>query len=643
MQKKISTSLVASFLLATTNLYSAQSLETITVTSSLIESNEKNATFATEIYTKEDIQSAKSKDIYDFLSSQTSVNVTPSYGNAFSQKMDFRGYGIGDGYQNIVVLVNGRRLNNIDMTSQLLSSIPLESVEKIEILKGTGSVQYGDGANAGVINIITNGKNDNYIKTYAGNNGTKNATASLGFNYDKIIANALIDYTSTDGTRENSIGNKDENYNKNKNFNIVYFPTDDLELNLTRNYSNMDIQYAGKLTLDEYKANPNKASSFTEQYVSSYVTTGGFKYNFNSNLSLDTSYSDEDKLSRYTSWKSNYESQAFTSKLNYQQDVYKLLVGVDGFDGDRIGSSDTTNKYNKAAFVSGEYELNDKVKVSSGMRRENVEYKYEPTGANTLKSDVYLNAYDLGVNYQLDEISSFFANYNRSYQAPDIDRFFASTWVNNGGTWTSTTTFNGFIEPAKVNNYTIGYNNILDYNKFKLSLFRADLKNEIYYYNVGFVSRNTNIDESHKYGVELFDKYLINDNLYTSANYSYIIAKIDEENEGNGAYNGKDLPGVSKHNITVNLGYNINNINTVLSHTYRNSAYAANDFANNFTQKQEAYNSTDLGTTYTYQNLELFAKIQNLLDEDNGLWISDDAIYPVNFERTYYAGMKVKF
>jgi iron complex outermembrane recepter protein len=205
------------------------------------------------------------------------------------------------------------------------------------------------------------------------------------------------------------------------------------------------------------------------------------------------------------------------------------------------------------------------------------------------------------------------------------------------------TSFNGFIEPAKVNNYTIGYNNILDYNKFKLSLFRADLKNEIYYYNVGFVSRNTNIDESHKYGIELFDKYLINDNLYTSANYSYIIAKIDEENEGNGAYNGKDLPGVSKHNITVNLGYNINNINTVLSHTYRNSAYAANDFANNFTQKQEAYNSTDLGTTYTYQNLELFAKIQNLLDEDNGLWISDDAIYPVNFERTYYAGMKVKF
>ena len=193
MQKKISTRLVASFLLATTNLYSVQNLETITVNSALIKSDEKNATFATEIYTKQDIENSKSKDVYDFLSSQTSVNVSPSFGNTFSQKLDLRGYGIGDGYQNIVVLLNGRKLNNIDMSTQLLSSIPLESVEKIEILKGTGSVAFGDGANAGVINIITNGKNDNYIKSYVGNNGTKNAKDSLRFNYEKKIANSLID------------------------------------------------------------------------------------------------------------------------------------------------------------------------------------------------------------------------------------------------------------------------------------------------------------------------------------------------------------------------------------------------------------------------------------------------------------------
>ena len=125
--------------------------------------------------------------------------------------------------------------------------------------------------------------------------------------------------------------------------------------------------------------------------------------------------------------------------------------------------------------------------------------------------------------------------------------------------------------------------------------------------------------------------------------YNYIIAKIDEENENSGAYNGKDLPGVSKHNVTVNLGYTYNKYKAIVSHTYRSSAYAANDFGNSFSQKQEAYNSTDVSLGYNYKNIEVFAKIQNLFDEANGIWIKDDNIYPVNFERTYNFGAKIKF
>ena len=41
------------------------------------------------------------------------------------------------------------------------------------------------------------------------------------------------------------------------------------------------------------------------------------------------------------------------------------------------------------------------------------------------------------------------------------------------------------------------------------SLFRANLKNEIYYYDTGnfLTSFNTNIDKSHKYGLEVYDKF----------------------------------------------------------------------------------------------------------------------------------------
>ncbi len=97
-----------------------------------------------------------------------------------------------------------------------------------------------------------------------------------------------------------------------------------------------------------------------------------------------------------------------------------------------------------------------------------------------------------------------------------------------------------------------------------------------------------------------------------------------KKNDGNGAYDGKDLPGVSKHNLTLGLGYDFYKFSTFLSHTYKSSAYATNDFKNDFKQKQEAYHSTDFSISFKHKELEIFGKIQNLFDQKNGLWVQDD-------------------
>ncbi|MDX4067559.1 TonB-dependent receptor [Aliarcobacter skirrowii] len=638
--KKTNISLVASFLLAT-NLYSqTTTLESVIVSSNTIETEEKKATFATEVYTKKDIEQSNSKDIYDFLSLQTSVNVMPSIGNTFSQSLDLRGYGIENGNQNLVVVVNGRRLNNIDNTPQLLSSISLESIEKIEILKGSGSVRYGDGANAGVISISTDKKNSNYIKTSFGDNFTKNGVLSLGYGNEYVVANAYIDYSSTNGNIEDTSEKSNENYIKNKNFNFIFTPTDNLEVSLGRNYSNMNIKYGNSISLEQYQKNPNISSGFTEQYFSSYVTNAGIRYEFNSNLYMDVNFSDEDKISKFIDFnsESKYKYKTIISSINYKNDSLKISGGVDGFTGDKIENNDTTTKENIAGFASFEINITDDLIFSTGFRRENVEYKYNPQVGTNLKQDNNLNAYDFGVNYLLTENQSVFANYNRSFQAPTIERFFSKDYSDFPNI---TTKFNTFIEPTKVDNFTIGYNNIQDKNKLKISLFRANLKNEMHTNPITWES--TNIDKSHKYGLEFYDKFLINDKLFTSLNYSYIVAKIDDD-KINLTYNDKILPGVSKHNLTLSLGYSpIKNFETILSHTYKSSAYAYNDFENNFSQKQEAYHSTDLSFNFKKNNVELFAKIQNLFDRKNGLWVQDNAIYPVNFERTFFAGMKVNF
>jgi len=53
------------------------------------------------------------------------------------------------------VLVDGRRVNEIDLSGVDWTQIPLDQVERIEIVRGSGSVLYGDNAAGGVVNIIT--------------------------------------------------------------------------------------------------------------------------------------------------------------------------------------------------------------------------------------------------------------------------------------------------------------------------------------------------------------------------------------------------------------------------------------------------------------------------------------------------------
>lgn len=638
MNNKITMSLITCALLST-QLAAEQVLGNVEVISNPIITTELEATYATEVYTKEDILKSKSKTIYDFLSTQTSVNISTYFGNKFTQLIDLGGYGIGNGHQNVVITVDGKRLNNIDSAPQLLTSISISSIEKIEIIKGSGSVAYGDGATAGVINIITNGKNSNYIKTSYGSNGSKSGTLSLGYNTEDFIINGFIENTSSNGTRVDSSGDKDKNYSKNKGISLVYFPSDFLELRIGRTFLNTYVVYGGKLSEDVYENNINTASALNKNTIDAYSTNVGITYDINKDYSFDMNYFRDKKMSEFDSSFGvnvyNYKSNEINSKFNISKDNYNLVLGINSFNGERLVPKDITRKKNESVFVDFNYKISSNLSASLGGRKERVTYTYLPYSGENLESKESLNGFDLGLNYKINKNSSIFVNYNKSYVSPDLDAFFKTNYT------TKVRTFNGFIEPSKVKTLTLGYSNIQKKNKLKVSVYRSELTNEIYLYPTTY--SNTNIDKSYKYGINIFDKYIISKNLYSSINYSYIIAKIDEEKDENGAYNGKYLPGVSKHNVTINLGYDYDAFSAVLSHTYRSSAFASNDFENNFSQKQDPYTLTDLSLTYAYKQVEFFIKVDNIFDQKNGLWTKDDSIYPTNFERLYSAGLTYNF
>lgn len=614
----------------------------VVVVSKKIKVAEIGAPFASEVYTKKEIEKSHSKDIYEFLNSQTSVFTIPSSGNSFSQKIDLRGFGIEDGYESVVVTLNGRRLNNIDLQPQLLSNIPLDTIKQIEIIKGSGSVEYGDGANAGAINIITQDPTGVALKTYGGSNGLLFGSASAGVSEKYFsIAAYMEDYSKKGQKQIATDGQKDESDSTHKSFSATLNPTEEWKLNLGKSFTKQDTFYPNALTINEYKTDPNTipapiwGSLYGHQKYDIELLTYGTSYKLSDALSVDFQGSHEDKVSDYVDVsKYNYDNDTHNAKLLYNEGALKAVLGVQHFEGIRKkGAVNTTTKENMGYFAKADITQGNST-FSLGGRTESVDYSYHQ-GATHLEKDKQLEAFDIGYNYKLDNVSSLFINYNQSFQAPDIDRFFDAM----------TGTFNGFIDPMEVKTINAGYSYLGYTNKFKLSAFYASINDEIYYDNtIAPWGANSNLDKTRKIGFEIYDKYMILHNLYTSLNYAYVDTKI--VSEGDGTLDGKEIPGVSHHNVKLSLGYNPTHQTTlVLVQNFKSKAYAMSDFLGLY-GKMENYNTTDLSATYTYKNYEFFAKVSNIFDKKNALFVngwSGLGVYPTNYEREFMLGMSAKF
>ena len=138
-------------------------LPTIVITSSRLNnaldgvSTTNIAGASTTVVTAEEIQRSPRRTIPEILSSEAGVQFHDLYGstNGAGQTIDMRGFG-EPATANTLVLINGRRLTDLDLAAVDFSSIPQESIDRIEVTRGNvGGVLYGGGAEGGAINIIT--------------------------------------------------------------------------------------------------------------------------------------------------------------------------------------------------------------------------------------------------------------------------------------------------------------------------------------------------------------------------------------------------------------------------------------------------------------------------------------------------------
>ena len=129
-------------------------LEQVVVTATRDTQEIKKIPANVTVITQEKIAAANAKTITDVLENEVGVVVRNLSGTGKNAQVDIRGFG-ETGPLNPLVLVDGRRVNEIDLSGVDWTQIPLDQVERIEIVRGSGSVLYGDNAAGGVVNIIT--------------------------------------------------------------------------------------------------------------------------------------------------------------------------------------------------------------------------------------------------------------------------------------------------------------------------------------------------------------------------------------------------------------------------------------------------------------------------------------------------------
>ncbi len=629
-------------------------MDPVIVTATKFKTIDTKATYASETYNRKDIEQSGTKSLYDFLNQSTSIAIMPSSGNPFSQKIDMRGFGLTDGYKNIVITINGRRLNNVDSVPQKLSEISITNIDRIEITKGSGSVVHGDGATAGSIQIYTRDTIETTLEGSVGNYGIHTGSFTTGLSEGKFILSASGDRYHKDGFNDKDLyGHRDSGTTGNYSAKLRYFPTETSEVFIEKDHANVNIRYPNALTQETFEQNPG----------SSYKTTQGVKrYNFQtsntnnlavggtleltSKLEANLVFTHQDKV-MVNDTEKKYHNNAVDSSIKYQNGPLKVITGIQTWDGIRNadtwdkGSTDTAKKSNLGVFAQSSYDTGSTV-FSLGMRGEWVEYTWQ-----TDDKDYDFLAYDLGINKTFNDNLSVFSNLNYAFLAPDVDRLFTGAGA-----------FNGFIDPALSTTLNIGVNHVTSKNKAKLTLYGVKLKNELYYNSTidsSMTYKNTNLDSSYKYGLELHDKYSFNNDLSATINYAYTKAMIDFERAA-----GDEVPQVSEHTVSLGVNYNpTSKSRIVVGHVYRSEMLAEEDFANSFSQKNKAYNSTNLSYTYTHKTdsgkglfnwwpngphqADIYLKADNLFEESHGSWLRNDVVYANQFTRNWRIGTKLLF
>jgi iron complex outermembrane receptor protein len=510
------------------------------------------------VITRDDIRNTPALDLPDVLKARAGIDVRPLYGNlGMDATVDIRGFG-DTATSNTLILLDGQRLNPIDMGSISWSAIPLDSIQRIEIIRGAGTVLYGDQASGGVINIVTDksGRPHAAVSAGAGSYGYRGLDAHGAAGNDAGYFNVFIHYAASDGWRKN--GQQDQQAVSGRAG--LYLGEGELALDYA-GYKDSSGQ-PGYLLRAAYLADPrSSAMPLDSQRRDGYRLRPSLKVPLSATLSLEAEVANEheNQHADYVSFASVSErakdNLSFTPRLHWLHGIGSLesetVLGLDYYSG-RIKAHYSTapnqsaDQTSSAFYCQNSTLLTDAWTVTLGGRSQRMDQSAHQAAyaawftpamdGNAMRTR---NAYDLGASYNAQGWRAY-GKVGSTFRFANTDELFSYD------PFTGNPLFAGNLRPQHGTIQEIGGSLDSGSIQGRASVYRMELTDEIGYDGVAFA--NVNFDPTRRQGLEAEIDWRLVDSLKARLAYAYTDAKFRS-----GPYADKRLPLVPRDKVSLQL------------------------------------------------------------------------------------------
>jgi outer membrane receptor for ferrienterochelin and colicins len=604
---------------------SAHILEQIVVTGTKTPHTLQDAPVETLVVDREEIGKTNAQNTMDVLKTIPGVSVSAhddTFG-AYTWNARMRGLSLNDGYAQI--LVDGQRVMGSGQSGGMgeygtgLNQIPVDMIERIEVVKGPGSALYGSDAMAGVINIITrripekqvasagvahgwytvrerirNGvieepddKNRNQSQAYAyfGGRPMEMIGYLLQYNQETAQDNGA---TRIDSGRHSLLAKVDAD------------PTDRLRLFAKGEASDYEKK-------DDRKEESYRLSAGAEWQPGAghLVAIKGYTYNWDFDHGFtDNTYGHKFGDIGYHQMEGQYtwsadETHTLTSGVEFQQQTIDFLIG--NADGSTIAVDrgvDTASLY-----------LQDEMAIPGGKMTLVPGLRYDDHSVFGEEVNPKLSAM-----YRLAEATTLRGSVGRAFKSPTIRQLYYDAPYGHGSYYVQS---NPDLKPETAIGYSVGLEQWLTEKNVMASVgyFRNDVKELVTRENTGALYNGLplqiyrNIEEATTQGVELIARIWPADGVSLALAYTY----TDSENKES----GKELPYVPVHQGSLTPAYELKDYGVGMSATISRSSRQYTDTGN--TAQIDAHAVVDAKIYKLLCNTaKLSFEADNVFDSDKG-------------------------